>query len=50
MAENALKILTDDATLAKFRESALSVAQKFDIKNILPLYEALYHEAINNSK
>jgi L-malate glycosyltransferase len=50
MAENALKILTDDATLAKFRKSALSVAQKFDIKNILPLYEALYHEAINNSK
>ena len=50
MAENALKILTDDATLAKFRESALSVAQQFDIKNILPLYEALYHEAINNSK
>jgi N-acetyl-alpha-D-glucosaminyl L-malate synthase BshA len=50
MAENALKILTDDATLAKFRESALSVAQQFDIKNILPLYEELYHEAINNSK
>lgn len=50
MAENALKILSDDATLAKFRESALIVAQKFDIKNILPLYEALYHEAINNSK
>ena len=50
MAENALKILTDDATLAKFRESALSVAQKFDIKNILPLYEALYQEAIDNSK
>ncbi|MFZ4679307.1 MAG: N-acetyl-alpha-D-glucosaminyl L-malate synthase BshA [Flavobacterium sp.] len=50
MAKNALKILTDDATLAKFRKSALSVAQKFDIKNILPLYEALYHEAINNSK
>ena len=50
MAENALKILTDDATLAKFRESALSVAQQCDIKNILPLYEELYHEAINNSK
>jgi N-acetyl-alpha-D-glucosaminyl L-malate synthase BshA len=50
MAENALKILTDDATLAKFRESALEVAQQFDIKKILPLYEALYHEAINNSK
>lgn len=50
MAENALKILSDDTTLAQFRESALSVAQQFDIKNILPLYEALYHEAINNFK
>ena len=50
MAENALKILSDDATLAQFREKALSVAQQFDIKNILPLYEALYHEAIKNSK
>ena len=50
MASNALKILTDDATLAKFRESALEIAQQFDIKKILPLYEALYHEAINNSK
>jgi N-acetyl-alpha-D-glucosaminyl L-malate synthase BshA len=46
MAENALKILADDATLAKFRESALKVAQQFDIKNILPLYEELYHKAI----
>ena len=50
MAENALKILLDDATLSKFRTQALNVAQRFDIKNILPLYEALYHKAINNSK
>ncbi|WP_309612900.1 N-acetyl-alpha-D-glucosaminyl L-malate synthase BshA [Flavobacterium sp.] len=50
MAENALKILSDDTTLAQFRENALSVAQQFDIKNILPLYEALYHKAIKNSK
>ena len=50
MAENALKILSDDTTLVQFRESALNVAKQFDIKNILPLYEALYYEAINNSK
>jgi N-acetyl-alpha-D-glucosaminyl L-malate synthase BshA len=49
MAENALKILSDDATLMRFRQSALSVAQQFDIKNILPLYEELYIEAIKNS-
>jgi N-acetyl-alpha-D-glucosaminyl L-malate synthase BshA len=46
MAQNALKILKDDATLLKFKENALSVAQKFDIKNILPLYVDLYQKAI----
>jgi L-malate glycosyltransferase len=47
MAENALKILSDTTTLNKFKENALSVAQQFDIKNILPIYEDLYHKAIN---
>jgi N-acetyl-alpha-D-glucosaminyl L-malate synthase BshA len=47
MAENALKILKDDEILKKFKENALSVAKKFDIKNILPLYEKLYQKAIN---
>ena len=47
MAENALKILKDDTTLKKFKENALSVAKQFDIENILPLYEELYHKAIN---
>ncbi len=47
MAENALKILNDKAVLAEFKKNALSVAKQFDIKNILPLYEELYHKAIN---
>ena len=47
MAQNALKILKDNATLEKFKENAFSVAKKFDILNILPLYEALYQKAIN---
>jgi len=47
MAENALKILADTTTLNKFKKNALSVAKQFDIKNILPLYEALYQKAIN---
>ncbi|MFM2213450.1 MAG: N-acetyl-alpha-D-glucosaminyl L-malate synthase [Bacteroidota bacterium] len=50
MATNALKILSDDATLAEFRTRALQVAQQFDIKNILPRYEELYAQAINQSK
>ncbi|MFI0489887.1 N-acetyl-alpha-D-glucosaminyl L-malate synthase BshA [Flavobacterium sp.] len=47
MAENAIKILEDDAVLAEFKKNALSVAKQFDIKNILPQYEALYEKAIN---
>ena len=47
MAQNAIKILKDDATLEEFKDHALAVAKKFDIKNILPLYEALYQKAIN---
>ena len=46
MAENALKILKDDETLKKFKKNALDIAKKFDIKNILPLYEELYKKAI----
>ena len=47
MAENALKILKDDVKLEEFKDNALAVAKQFDIKNILPLYEALYQKAIN---
>lgn len=47
MAKNALKILKDDGILKKFKENAFLTAQKFDIKNILPLYENLYQKAIN---
>lgn len=50
MAENAIKILSNNETLKTFKENALEVAKQFDIANILPLYEALYEQAISNSK
>ncbi|HQW69995.1 MAG TPA: N-acetyl-alpha-D-glucosaminyl L-malate synthase BshA, partial [Flavobacterium sp.] len=50
MAIKALKILEDDEILNQFKENALTVAKQFDIKNILPLYEDLYLQAITNSK
>ena len=50
MAANALKILSDDTILNIFKKNALQTAKKFDIKNILPLYEAIYNEALNGSK
>ena len=46
MAQNAIKILKDDLTLCEFKRNALTVAQKFDIKNILPLYVEIYEQAI----
>jgi len=45
MAKNALKILSNDVVLEKFKENAVKSAQKFDILNILPLYETLYENA-----
>ena len=50
MAANAIKILKDDDVLKQFKENALEVAKKFDIKNILPKYEALYQKAIDDYK
>ncbi|HRG18695.1 MAG TPA: N-acetyl-alpha-D-glucosaminyl L-malate synthase BshA [Flavobacterium lutivivi] len=50
MAQNAISILKDDTVLNQFRKHALSQAEKFDIKNILPLYEKLYRKALENSK
>jgi glycosyltransferase involved in cell wall biosynthesis len=46
MAENAITILQNKDTLNTFKENALATAQKFDIKNILPLYEEVYQKAI----
>jgi N-acetyl-alpha-D-glucosaminyl L-malate synthase BshA len=46
MAKNAISILKDDETLAKFKKNALAQAKKFDISNIVPKYEALYNKVI----
>ena len=50
MAANALKILSDEVILTTFKKNALITAKQFDIKNILPLYEELYHKALLKSK
>jgi N-acetyl-alpha-D-glucosaminyl L-malate synthase BshA len=46
MAQKAILILKDEANLRVFKKNALGVAKKFDIKNILPLYESLYEKAL----
>jgi N-acetyl-alpha-D-glucosaminyl L-malate synthase BshA len=49
MAQNAIKILNSDTKLAEFKENALAVAKQFDIKNIVPMYEKLYEQALNKN-
>jgi len=48
MAENALKILKDETTLNTFKKGAQATATKFDIHKIVPFYEAIYEEALQN--
>lgn len=48
MASKALQILKDDQTLEKFKQNAYNVASKFDIVNILPLYEEIYEKAYSS--
>ena len=46
MSKNALAILKDDETHLRFKTNALAQAKKFDIENIVPMYEALYKRVI----
>jgi N-acetyl-alpha-D-glucosaminyl L-malate synthase BshA len=50
MAENALAILQDPEVLEQFKKRAVLAAQKFDITNILPLYENVYKKAFVSRK
>ncbi|HEY1048077.1 MAG TPA: glycosyltransferase, partial [Bacteroidia bacterium] len=42
MANNALKILSDDQVLKEFKKNSLKRAQEFHIDKILPMYESVY--------
>ena len=47
MAENAEKILKNEATLMEFKRNAFESSKKFDINVILPQYENLYYKILN---
>ena len=49
MARNAIHILSDENILQKFKQQSLAHARKFDIREILPLYENLYNRVISES-
>ncbi|MDO3644570.1 N-acetyl-alpha-D-glucosaminyl L-malate synthase BshA [Mucilaginibacter sp. L3T2-6] len=50
MAEKAIYILEDDERLKTFKENALARAKKFDLANILPVYENYYLEVLEKLK
>jgi N-acetyl-alpha-D-glucosaminyl L-malate synthase BshA len=50
MIEKSLKILSSENSLQTFRKNALVQAKRFDIANIVPLYENYYQKIIENCK
>lgn len=48
MANYTIKLLSDEALLAKMKQNAKEQARKFDLKNILPIYEKMYEETLQN--
>ena len=42
MTARTMELLKDEEKLAQFKKNAFEQAKRFDIKNILPLYEAFY--------
>ena len=49
MAKNAIYILEDENRLLNFRKNALENAHKFNIENIVPVYEEYYMEIIEKA-
>lgn len=50
MADNIIKILSDEPALKIMRENALNQALKFDIENIVPQYVDLYNRMLGKRK
>lgn len=50
MTQNALQILKNTETLNAFKKGAKASALQFDIHKIVPIYENLYLESLNNIK
>lgn len=50
MAKNALFILESESRLGEFKKNALEQAKKFDIENLLPLYENHYNKILQQKQ
>lgn len=47
MTENALKLLLDKNLHLQFRNQAIEQAKRFDINNIIPVYESIYEKVLS---
>lgn len=47
MAENAIKLLSNNLLFEEFKSNALLQAKKFDIHKVLPIYETLYQKVLS---
>jgi len=50
MSNDAISLLSDKGKYSELAQNALSAAKEYDICKILPLYEAVYHEALATIK
>lgn len=50
MSNYTIKLLSDEKLLAQLKKNAKEQALRFDLKNILPIYEKMYETTLNNFK
>lgn len=50
MSNYTIKLLSDDQLLAQMKRNAKEQALKFDLKNILPLYQRMYEDTLREFK
>jgi N-acetyl-alpha-D-glucosaminyl L-malate synthase BshA len=50
MSKRAIELLKDEAKLKAFKHNALEQAKRFDIHNIIPIYEELYSKFCRKEK
>ncbi|MFD2909054.1 N-acetyl-alpha-D-glucosaminyl L-malate synthase BshA [Flavobacterium ardleyense] len=50
MSRDAISLLKDKEQLKQFKANALATAKLFDIKEIVPMYEQVYNQAIDSKK
>ena len=50
MSNYTIKLLSDENLLTQMKKNAKEQALRFDLKNILPLYEKMYDDALSNFK